>query len=74
MDLRKTETWNNCADEGQQQFNRPKRSSLKRIYRPTDQSESEAVVRRSPAIKYVKMEAEEATALEAVTRRQPGKI
>jgi hypothetical protein len=32
------------------------------------------VVRQSPAIKDVNMEAEEATALEAVARRQPVKI
>jgi hypothetical protein len=31
-------------------------------------------VRQSPAIKYVNTEAEEATQLEAVTRRQPVKI
>jgi hypothetical protein len=35
---------------------------------------NERIVRQSPASKDVKTEAEEATALEAVTRRQPVKI
>jgi hypothetical protein len=69
MDLEETEVRNDCADEGQQQFNRPKRSSLQRTCRPTDQSESEAVVRRSLAIKYMNTEDVEATALEAVIGR-----
>jgi hypothetical protein len=37
-------------------------------------SRNELLVRQSPASKDVETEAEEATALEAVTRRQPVKI
>jgi hypothetical protein len=43
--------------------------SLERAYRQTDQSKSEAVVRQSPTIKDVNTEAEETTALEAITRQ-----
>jgi hypothetical protein len=39
-----------------------------------DKSTVKLLVRQSPASKYVNTEAEEATALEAVTRRQPVKI
>jgi hypothetical protein len=39
-----------------------------------DKSRDQSVVRQSTASKAVNMEAEEATALKAVTRRQPVKI
>jgi hypothetical protein len=42
-----------------------------RVFRQTELSEPEAVVRLSPASKGMNTEAEEATTLEAVTRREP---
>jgi hypothetical protein len=47
--------------------------SVPRCYKQ-DKSTVNLVVRQSLAIKDVNMEAEEATVLEAVTRRQPVKI
>jgi hypothetical protein len=47
--------------------------SLPRCYKQ-DRSRIELVGRQSPASKNVNTEGEEATALEAVTRRQPVKI
>jgi hypothetical protein len=43
--------------------------SLERVYRQTDHSKSEAVVRQSLTSKDMNTEAEEATALEAITRQ-----
>jgi hypothetical protein len=47
--------------------------SVPRCYKQ-NKSRVQLVVRHSPAVKNVKAEDEEATALEAVTRRQPVKI
>jgi hypothetical protein len=59
MDLDYTGSRNERAGEGRQQFNRL-----------TGQSESEVVVRQSPASKEANLEAEESTTLEAVRRQR----
>jgi hypothetical protein len=50
MDLEETEPRDDCAGEDQQQFNRPtdKRTSLKRVFRQTDETEPESVMRQLP--------------------------
>jgi hypothetical protein len=48
---------------------RPKKTSLERVSRQTDKSDTEAVVRQSSTSRGMNTEAKEATALEAVTRQ-----
>jgi hypothetical protein len=59
MNLEKNEVRNDCAGEGQTQFNQP-----------TDRSEWSQVVGQLPDNKNVNTEAEESTALGAIIKQQ----